>query len=494
MAYAGLDIGTSGCKIVVYDKEGNSIYQTAESYREYGSEGYRELDPNEVAEKILIVLKRTGEQCPFKIEALAAASLGESVVCLDEKDESLCRSMVTGDKRGIEECRRLKEKFSAEKIMEITGLPPSEMYGLPKYIWLNEHTDTIKKAEKILFYEDFSGYLLTGKRVVSYSSASRSMAFDIKKKAWDETLLSLAGIRVSQMSVPAGAGTVIGTIRPEIARRTGLNPEMKVVVGGHDQSCAAFGSGLDSSEVGECGMGTCEFMFMMLPKIQDAEYMIANDFTCVPYGLGEKFLTSLEVTTCGVLKNWCRSTFLNEIEKKCEDEGCDFWGCMDEKIQKLETDVLVLPQFGSSGNPDINYDVKGTITGLTVHTRPEEIYLAVLEGIAFQMKLAYEKLEKTGVDIRKIVCTGGGAKSDVTLQIRADIFDMEITTVQSKETGTLGCMMLAAVGNGEYASLADAVKNVVRTDKSFIPDVSKRNYYETKYKKFKELYESMHLF
>lgn len=494
MAYAGLDVGTSGCKIVVYDAAGKVIFQAGETYREYGEDGCREIDPEEVREKVFKVLKATGEGCPERIAAMAVASLGESIVCLDENGRSLCRSMVTGDRRGGDECRELIRKLGDERIMEITGLPASEMYGLPKYIWMNRNTDVIRKAAQIFFYEDYIGYLLTGKRLVSDSSASRSMAFDIHKKEWDEELLALAGITKEQMSQPKPAGTVIGTVRKERAEELHLPEEMKVVVGGHDQSCAAFGSGLNDPRVGECGMGTCEFMFLILPDMGDPRYMIDHDFTCVPYVLGNRYLTSLEVTTCGVLKNWCRDTIFGGIAKECEERGENFFAHMEERIRGLFTEVLVLPQFGSSGNPDINCNVSGTVTGLTIHTKPEEIYLAVLEGMAFQMKLSYDLVRKLGVEIGKIICTGGGARSDVTLQMRADVFGVEVTTVQSKETGTLGCMLLSAVADGAYGSLGEAAGRVVKTAKVFRPDASKRAYYERKYEKYKKLYETMHLF
>ncbi|MCI8506162.1 MAG: hypothetical protein HFI67_08255 [Lachnospiraceae bacterium] len=494
MAYAGLDVGTSGCKIVVYGVEGNVIFQAAETYREYGEDGYREIDPDEVRAKVLKVLKRVGEDCPEKIAALAVASLGESIICMDKDGKSLGRSMVTGDKRGGEECQELIREKGSEWIMEITGLPASEMYGLPKYIWMNRNTDAIKKAVHIFFYEDYVGYLLTGKRMVSDSSASRSMAFDIHKKEWNEELLGLAGIRPEQMSRPGRAGTVIGLITEEMAEELHLSAEMKVVVGGHDQSCAAFGSGLNDPKVGECGMGTCEFMFLILPDMGDPRYMIDHDFTCVPYVLGNQYLTSLEVTTCGILKNWCRDTVLAKIAAECEARGENFFAHMDSRISGLTTELLVLPQFGSSGNPDINCNVSGTITGLTIHTKPEEIYLAVLEGMAFQMKLSYDLVKKLGVDIRKMICTGGGARSDLTLQMRADIFGMEVVTVQSEETGTLGCMALSAVGDGAYGSMEEAVRRIVRIAKVFTPDTSKTEYYKRKYEKFKRLYETMHLF
>ena len=129
-----------------------------------------------------------------------------------------------------------------------------------------------------------------------------------EKKEWSEELLGAAGISLQQMSVPVAPSTVIGTVLPEIAERLGLNHELKVIAGGHDQTCAALGSGLISSENGEIGMGTCEFMFTMLPEIKMTPYMIQNNFTCIPYVLNNTYLSSIEVTTCGILKNWARDT------------------------------------------------------------------------------------------------------------------------------------------------------------------------------------------
>ena len=224
--------------------------------------------------------------------------------------------MVVGDQRGIEEVHQLISVMGKEQIINVTGLPPSEMYGLPKYMWINNHTNNIKKAKSIMFYEDYIGYMLTGQKVVSYSSASRSMAFDIEKKQWSTKLLSFAGIDASQMSTPKEAGTIIGTILPGIAKELDLHPHMQVVVGGHDQSCAALGSGLSKLNVGECGMGTCEFMFVMLPHAQKTSYMIKNGLTCVPYVLPDKYLTSTMVTTCGNLTNWGIGTVLNKVKER----------------------------------------------------------------------------------------------------------------------------------------------------------------------------------
>ena len=486
MAIAGLDVGTSGCKISVYDLEGSVLYQSARRYEERGEGGHRELDAGLVARNVLDLLKETGRDCPQPIDAMAVASLGESVVCLDAEGNCLAPSMLTGDCRGIPETGELIERLGPLRIMEITGLPPNELYSLPKLVYMNRETDVIRRAKYIFFFEDYVGWLLTGARAVSYSSACRSMAFDIRKKAWSEELLSLAGIRPEQLSLPVEAGTVIGPILPEVAQKLGLNPAMKLVAGGHDQSCAALGSGLYDARGCETSMGTCEFMLMMLPGLTVNPAMIESDFPCIPYVLPDKYLTSMEVTTCGILKNWGRDTLFS-----AEAGAPDFYRRLDERLAGLKTEVLALPQFGSAGNPDLSMDARGTLAGLTVHTAPEEVYLALIEGMAFQLYLAYERLQKLGVAPEYIVATGGGAASDVTLQLRADVFGMRVLRPESEEAGTLGCMLLSAAGTGAYPSLEAGIRRAVRIRRIFEPNPARRAYYMEKYRKYRDLYARM---
>ena len=265
-----------------------------------------------------------------------------------------------------------------------------------------------------------------------------------------------------------------------------------MVVGGHDQSCAAYGSGLNSMDVGECGMGTCEFSFMMLPGPVMNQKMIDGDFTCIPYILPDTYLTSIEIPTCGILKNWARDQLFEGIRQRCEQKGENFFSYMDQRAAETDTDVLVLPQFGSSGNPDLSMDARGTITGLTIHTQPEEIYRAIIEGMAFQSYMAYEETQEFGVNAHAFVCTGGGAASALGLQIRADVFNREMYTLQTEESGTLGCMMLAAIGDGAYQSYDEAITSCVKRKTAYLPDPGRHAVYMEKYERYKKLYHLMH--
>lgn len=494
MSVAGLDVGTSGCKVIVYDLAGNVKASFGSSYHEEGDTGYRELDPVTVLGGVKECLRNVMAQVDEPIEALAIASLGESAVCLDEEGRIIGKSMVTGDKRGIAEAAEIIRQISKAEIMSITGIPASEMYSLPKFLWQSRHTDILKRAKYIFLYEDFIGYYLTGKRMVSYSSASRTMAFDIEKKEWSERLLAIAGINAEQMSAPVPAGTIIGTVLPDVASELGLSAGMRIVTGGHDQECAALGAGVTGPGIGEDGHGTCEVMNIMLKYPLKTEYMIKNDFACIPGMIPDTLMTNLEITTCGILMNWSRDCIFEGIRRECEMRGENFFWHMDQKADRIKTELLVLPQFGSAGNPDVNYDAKGLIWGLTIHTKPEEIYLAIKESMAFQMRMAYECSADIGNAVTNIVVTGGGSASDLTLQIRADVFGMETMTLKSKEAGTLGCMIAAAKAVGHYSSFEEGVKRAVHVKKRYQPRADYVSYYEEKYQIYLRLYQKMYDF
>ncbi len=489
MAVGGLDIGTSGCKFVAYDIDGKVLCESKYSYREYGTDGIREIDPNEVWEAVVVVLGDSKKHCPESIEALAITTLGESAVILDMEGRALCNSMVTGDKRGINECAQLDEQFGKEALMKITGIPLSEMYALPKFIWLKKHTDVLQRAKYLFLYEDYITYRLTGNRAVSYSSASRTMAFDINKKEWSWDLLAVAGLTPSMMSEPIPSGTIIGRVSAEAAYATGLSADTIIVAGGHDQMCAAFGSGVVSNKECGDGMGTCEVMTAFLDDIQPDSYMINNELACVPYVFPDTFLTYLVMTNCGILMNWYRDTFFEREYLREDINSSNMFNILDGKTENNPTSMLVIPNFGSAGNPHVDYSAKGTIWGVTIHTKQHELFRAFKEGMAYHMKLCLESVEPLGIMPKSIRSAGGGARSDITLQIRADILGTEICRLEQMEAGSLGCMMLAATAIGKYSDLREAANTVVKIGKSFYPSKQNQERYTELYEKYKRLYE-----
>lgn len=494
MAIIGIDIGTSGCKACAFNTSGTLLSMAYGKYTEKRGNGTREIEPDIVREEIFCALSKAISDCPEPIQAISVTCLGESLVCLDEYDNVLYTSMVTGDNRGRDGVEKLCKNPGADYIFRTTGLMPSQLYSLPKLIWMRDHTDVLSKTKKIFFYEDYIGYLLTGERKVSYSSAGRSMAVDIHHLKWDKRLLAAAKLTPEQFSELVPSGTVIGYVKDEAAHRFHMSGRIPVVAGAHDQVCAALGCGFIDNSLAEDCIGTCECLALILPEHYAQDTLKNLQMPCMLYPLQNCFFTTLEVTTCGALMNWARDTLFKSTRDTCNAKGIDFFKYMDDRVAGRHTDVLILPQFGSSGHPDLNYHMSGTICGLSLETTEEDLYLALKESMVYQLKLAYEYAAPLNLNFEKIVMAGGAANSLVSSRLRADIFKKPVYTLVNKEAGTLGCMILAAVAIGEYPDITSCIHKVVQYSDKILPNPENVAVHEEKYQRFKTLYKNMHHF
>lgn len=496
MAILGIDVGTSGCKICAFDSKGTVLTSSSRKYTELRGNGTREIVPDIVRTRVFEALEEITYKCPDSIQAICVTCLGESLVFLDENDQVLTNSMVTGDNRGSEGVDKICSELGADYTFRTTGLMPSQLYSLPKLIWLYEHTDVIPKTSKIFFYEDYIGYLLTGERSVSYSTAARSMAVDIHNLVWADKLLSMAGLTSDYFSSLVPSGAIIGYVKSDLADRLNMkNKHIPVIAGAHDQVCAALGCGFLDSALATDSIGTCECLALMLPQKYDEKVLKDLDMPCMIYPLPSSYFTTLEITTCGALTNWARDTLFSGTKTFCEKQGIDFFQYMDNRVSNLDTQVLILPQFGSSGHPDLNLsNMSGTICGLKLETTEEELYLALKESMIYQIKLAHEYATPLGLEFERLIMSGGAAHSKISAQLRADIYQRPVYSLANNEAGTLGCMILAAVAIGEYPDLVTCVKEVVHYGTETLPDQTRFSIHQEKYEKFKEFYNKMHDF
>jgi xylulokinase len=491
MAIGGLDIGTSGCKVTLFDEKGEII---ASAYSEYSASFVyerHELDARVVWKHVQTVLEKAAKDCPDELEVLTVSTIGEPAVLVDSMDNILAPSILYTDPRGAEECVQLVQKMGKKRIMEITGAPAHEMYTLPKLMWMIRYSDVLERTDKILLFQDFIIYMLTGESVISHSIAARTMAFDIRKKEWSAEILDVAGIDVRKFSKPLPSGVIAGTIKPALAEKMGLSKRLQIVTGAHDQCCAAIGAGIVHRGVSVDGTGTCECISVLLDEPNTSDFMINNDLACVPHAIDGKYLTYLLVLTSGAMLKWYRNTFLAHEAELCRQRGENLFQKLDAQAGDMPSGLLVLPQFSASGTPHINFSAKGAVWGLTIGTTAVDLYRALMEGATYQMLMTVETLAYNGIDVGKLRATGGGASSALWLQMKADILGREIESLTSYEAGTAGGMMLAAVAIGRYKNLEDAANRLVKPGRVFRPNLKRRDRYMEYYEKYKKLYRAI---
>ncbi len=474
MYIAGLDIGTTGCKVVLFDESGKQAFT---AYREYNikrSGGLHEVDIPAVLEAVKSVLAETGD---YDIAALGVTSFGETFVILDENDTPLAVSMLYTDPRGKEECAEITEHFGAEALALKTGTLMHEMYSMPKLMYLKKHTpDVFQKAKHILLMQDFIVYSLCGKAQIDYSVAARTAAFDIREKKYLDDVFAFCGIDVSLMSTPVPSGTPAGKIKKELADELGISDDILIVTGAQDQIAALVGAGVTEDGSAMDGIGTVECVPIVMKNIPCDFSVYRDGYSVVPHVSGNYALYILSYAGGASLK-WFRDTLAKESD----------YAALDNTVPEKPTDLLILPHFAGAATPYMDSSSKAAIVGLTFEHTAADLYKALLEGTSFEIYHNLRKMETVGYTVDKAVATGGGAKSDVWLSVKADVFGIPITALEKGEVGAAGTALLAGIAIGVYSK----DMSLVAKRKVFYPNAENHAYYMKQYDKYAGIYPAV---
>lgn len=468
--YAGLDIGTSGCKIALYDEDGNFVRDRYAAYDVVRRGGLHEIDAATVWDSVKKVIKET--DCR-NTAAIAVTSFGETFVMLDGDDAPCAPSMLYTDPRGAEQCARLTEKFGGDKLAFRTGAKAHEMYSLPKIMWIRENMpESYARAEKILLMQDYIVYMLCGERQIDYSLAARTICFDIDNKCWADDILAFAGVDEHLLSRPVPTGSAAAEIKPELARELGVSPDAVIVNGAHDQIAAMCGAGITSNEQVMDGTGTVECVPVLFEKIPSDYSLYEKGYSLAPYPSGGYACYVLSYTGGATLK-WFRDNFAEASYAE-----------LDSMVSGEPTDLLIMPHFAGAATPYMDSSSCAAVVGLTFEHTRFDIYKALMEGTAFEIAVNLEIMAQNGLEAKSVIATGGGARSDVWLQIKADVLGLPVTALDCGEIGGAGTALMAGRAVGAYGGVSILAKK----RKVFYTDKVKHEYYMKQLKKYKKIY------
>lgn len=482
MKIAGLDIGTTGCKLTVFNEQGQQLDKAYRDYPVSRAATAHEVNAAALLEGVFAVMAEMGAKHP-DIAGIGVTSFGETFVLADEQSTPLAPAMLYTDPRGAEECAALAETLGAEQIARITGLAPHEMYSLPKLMWQKAHQpDLFAKTKRVLLMEDFVVWHLTGVAQIDYSLASRTMGFDIHTLGWSEEMFRAAGLDPALMSAPVPTGTPAGPITAEAARRTGLHEGCVIVSVSHDQVAAAIGAGAFDGSVAVDGAGTVECLTPIYDSVPQLDIMRQGNFAVVPYITPGSYVAYAFSYTGGALLQWCMETFGKGETNASMEAAYSGQG---------PTGLLVLPHFAGAATPYMDTGSKGAILGLTTATTAGEIYRACMEGVVYEMRLNYEALAGSGIQFTKLHATGGGAHSRLWMQMKADVLGLPITALETVDAGTVGCAMLTGLAVGLFDSLEQAAGRMVRETETYEPRPEMTRLYEEVYQRYKGVYHAV---
>ena len=465
---AGLDVGTTGCKVTVFTSEGENLGREYRDYPVRRAVDAQEIDAAALGESVLDCVKAAKSRFG-RIEALGVTSFGEAFVLADENCRPLRPILLCTDARGADECRAFCEAFGADRAARIAGVKPSESYSFPKLMWVRRHEPEVyAKARHVMLVEDYVIRLLTGRCVIDHSLAARTGAFDIRALRWSDEILAAAGLDASLFSEPLPTGAVAGRDADG----------MKVVAGGHDQVACAVGAGVFEPGVAAEGAGTVECVTPVFAAIPETARFQNDNYCAVPY-FGN-YVSYAYSYTGGELLRWCKDAICGRDHG--ELQSGDYAG---------PTGLLVLPHFAGAATPYMDSGSRGAIIGLSLATTARDVYLACMEAVAYEMRLNLDRLAASGVTVGRLVATGGGAKSRLWMQMKADVLGLPFDTLETEDAGTVGCAMMAGVAAGVFADLSAAKDALVRKTGSFAPNSERHAAYSAVYRRYEKLYNAV---
>lgn len=491
----GVDMGTSGCKAVVFDE---SFIIRAQAYREYPmhlpGEGLLELDAELVWAGIQDAIREANQKAEQPVGALAVSAIGDVIVPVDEHGDSVRYAIVDFDARGGAEIDAFSRQFGQQHFFDISGMPPLYIGSLSKILYLRDkEPEVYKKIRRFASFEDYIVCKMGLPPVASYSELSRTMLFDIRKKDWSDEILAAIPLTRDMLPIAAPSASVIGDLSDEMRALLGFSKPVRVVTGGHDMVCAAVGAGLDETDPGTAVdiAGTIEGIVAAMPEANTCPAMLENLFSCYVGHTG--YVTFSVNLTAGCIVRWYRDFIARDEYDACKKEGINFYEYMQRKANPAEPGkLLLLPHFSGSGNPFFDPAALGAVWGLTLDTDRADIGRAIVEGLAYELRLHLEAQQRAGIHISAIRAVGGGAAIDSQLQLKANITGLTVVKGAVAESSALGAAAYAAVGIGQIANPADAYQKVKARETVFTPDPAAHARFEAAYRRFRALAYAIH--
>ncbi len=495
----GIDLGTTGLKLLMIGSDGNIRASAFKSYSLFHPKpAWAEQDPREWTRAALEGTRELVAKAGVSNESVVAIGIGSQIdgaVPISEHGEPLGNGIIWMDRRAKQQCEQIRNIISDEELYAITGLSNDASHMAPKIMWIRDNQpDLYKKTKRFLLPGNYLLNYLTGEVYSDHSNASCSMLYDVKKGEWSEKLCGQLEIATELLPAIRDSTYVAGSIDSGFAKSCGLSTDVKVVVGGGDEEVGAVGSGVIDNKALLDLTGTSEPMCLSLDEpILDPTRLLE----CHAHGYNGKWLLENTGSLSGGIYRWFRDQFGIAEAQQAERLGIEPYEVLDREISSIPPGcegLLFLPFFSGAILPEWNPDARGVLIGLALgHTRLH-FARSIMEGCAYVLRDAVEHLSKIGLSPTRVVLAGGGARALVWRQIKTDIINRHTVRCDSEVTA-LGAAILAAVGGGLYKDVGAAVEKIVSVGDELSPAPEPVAVYEKLYGMYRESYASLkHVF
>jgi xylulokinase len=495
--FVGIDAGTTGAKVALFDGRGNQI---SNGYSEYPSihphPGWAEQDMEEVWWGICRASQMARARADVANDAIRSIGLSSqrgSFVLLDNRERPLAPSVLWNDSRAKDMEALFAERIGQERYRRITGMPISASWTAAKLAWLARHRSDLMQRVRYVCngQEYFLRRLGADGMETDPSSLTLNGMLDIRKLDWSEEVVRAADVDLSVLPPVGKPGTMIGRLSAEAAQETGLPRGTALCRGGGDQQCAAVGAGVIRQGLAEVTVGTAA---MMVAHLDDPDLVLGQAPYIGGHAIPGKWDAEGGAFSIGSCLKWWRDQFGREERAQAAEQGTSAYDLIVASANSAppgSRGVLFHPFFAGQVTPYYNATARGAFFGLGLDHDRACLIRAMLEGCACEVRFMVDAMAhdlKGGIS--ELRMTGGAARSDLFMQIHADILRRPLLLLRNPECTVLGAAILGAVGCQSFAGVSEAVEAMVAVNRTIDPQSETADVYRDLFEIFRLAYET----
>lgn len=487
----GIDNGGTFSKAAIFDENGNQIASSSVPTATITPKpGYTERDMLELWESNAKAIRTCIQKSKINNDDLIGVSFsghGKGLYLVDENNEPAYNGIISTDNRAWEFPLKWYEDGTNHKVYQKTFQEILASQPVSILAWFKKNKPEILSKTKYIFHvKDYIRFCLTGKAYAEYTDSTGSNLVNLTTEDYDGELLAYFGIEDMLDKLPKlrHSDEICGYITHKAATKTGLPEGIPVAAGMFDINACGIASGL-SDENEMCMIaGTWSINeFLSRKPIIDGSVAL-NSMYCIP---GYFLVEESSPTSAGNME-WFIRNLMDREEEHYQRPIYDIANEWVSSIEPNESNVIFLPFINGSNTDPL---AKGTFVGLTAYHTKKHMLRAVYEGVVFSHLTHVKKLLKNHPVPDSIRLAGGVTKSEVWVQMFADILQIPIDVVEDKEIGAQGAAMVAGIAAGIYKDYKEAIDRTVKITKQIKPRLECKDTYEEKYEIYCQIIEGL---
>jgi len=482
----GIDLGTSSVKTVIIDSDGNLLARASKEYElSIPHPGWAEQDPMEWYHATMETMKDAvaqAGQAAGKIQGIGFSGQMHGLVCVDRNNKVVRPAITWVDQRSIAQVERINRTLGKKRLGELTGNPIAAGFLLPSWLWLVENEpETVRDTACILSPKDALRFLLTGARGMEPSDASATGLFDTAQRKWSEPILE--AFQIDQALFPGihDSFEVAGRLKKAVAEATGVQTGIPVVFGGADQPVQALSHGIIDPGWLSCTIGTGgQLLAPLQTPAYDPELRVHSFYHVLP----DRWYLMAATLAAGLSLRWLRNNlFIGNSYNELADSALEV---------KDSEGLIFLPHLAGERTPYMDPESKGCFWGITLRHHRGHFIRAVMEGVVFSLRMGLDIIEGTGVQIERVIASGGGTNHPLWLELTANTFNRPIYQTRTTEAAAHGAAILAGIGTGIYPDARAACEQAVHWSEAVVyPQPEEHEKLEEAYTQFQKLYPAL---